>query len=215
MSTSLDDRFGESVRTWKLTVMSWQSELEKLPPNGERWKWTDVVGDGDGDVDRSAAHRVRAAFDRYEIPGGVEYEVSEALQEYLSDRHGIELTGEALLSDAQTTLPVDTTGGETGARGARDDAGREATDDTPVRQRTLTGDTVRVTSDDGRGGRSERGDDWVSAGWTATPQERAAQHPSQAVLTRFNTPARNVDNSVSSGGWVVDPSPSPAVGVTG
>ena len=213
---SLDSRFAASSKSWKLKLRSWKHELEKLPPNGTRWKWSDVVGDDDSQIDLTVARRVKEAFDRFEVAGGLEFETPSELQAYLEGELGRELTGEALLSDDQTTLPGTSTGGESGARGARDDAGREASDDTPVRQRTLTGGERRVTShDDERGGRSERDDEWVKVGWNATAKERAAQHPSQEVLTAFNTRTRGVDNSVALDGWVVDPAPAHSVGVTG
>ena len=58
-----------------------------------------------------------------------------------------------------------------------------------------------------------RDDACVVAGWNATGKERAAKHPDQEVLTAFNPRRRVVDKSVSTGGWVVDPSPGVGVGV--
>lgn len=133
MSTSpsrdLDARFCDSGRSWKGRVRAWHAELQRLPAHGVRWRWSDAVNaERDRAVSPRAAYAVRAALDRFEIAGGVEFEVSEELESYLADRHGVELTGEALLSDNQATLPVTVAGGETGADGACGDAGREASD---------------------------------------------------------------------------------------
>ena len=70
-----------------------KSELAELPTAGEQWQWGTVVdlhATGDG-VSRSVAQRACQAG-IIEAVGDGEYVTSRRFQEYLAEKHGIELT---------------------------------------------------------------------------------------------------------------------------
>lgn len=89
-----------------MLVSTHKAVLAELPPAGEDWRWSDVVdidATGDG-IDKSVAMRARSAG-LIEPVGDSEYVTARELEQYLAQKHEIELRSHR--DDEQAQLPVD------------------------------------------------------------------------------------------------------------
>jgi len=158
-------------------IRAHRAELGKLPPAGRRWRWGDVVGTDDERVAPKAAHAAHPLLDKH---GDGRYETTQRLEEYLAEKHGIELTGRC---EDQTQLPIDTLPArESAAVVATDGSG--ATDSATTVQVGFDGEDASdaVAEQDAREGLERN----VAAGKTPAEKHQVAERDArQATIDAY------------------------------
>ncbi|WP_162991534.1 hypothetical protein [Halostella salina] len=192
-----------------MRIMYNRETLHHFPAPGKRWRWSDVVGNGEGKVDPKEAHVVSAYLVKHDDG---RYSVDQRLEEYLDEKYSIELEG-SVTDPQQDTLPGVDSGpsresvrADGGTDGPRDDHGRE------LRQVSLTGEDVTDDARLAQARETMRERDRISDQDWCGRAGRAVRDAEQRRLTAFMDAGAGVFHRATGD---VYSGPSPAAGTSG